>query len=265
MRKRALATILALGASLACTLSAASEPVIEPKQMFQSIFIPAETSTVVEMSNTDVNRITCPVPVTDVVYSVEKGVNVRFLDREVFVKFLVIKKGNEEFHATQPTEFYVVCGEAVYTIIAQPRKAPPRPIRLLAGKGGAIEENRARLQGLPLELKLVQLVREAYSGTLPETYSETNPALTINIFRDLETLVQRIYDVEGEGLRIKELSVTAGKNKDQPLILSEKLFASNALGPERKLAVAIEKTNLKPGESTRVILIEQKNAQKQGN
>ena len=64
-----------------------------------------------------------------------------------------------------------------------------------------------------------------------------------------------ITDPEGEGLQIKELHVTAapGGGAQQ---LTERLFTDPALGPERKTAVAIAKTNLQPGETSRVFVVE---------
>jgi conjugal transfer pilus assembly protein TraK len=250
----------ALGLILAASAGAAEpEPVPEPDLPFRNVVVHPETPTVVEMSSTDVNRVTCAEPIQDVVYSAEKGVSVRFLDREAFVKFLVRKKGTETIHATDPTELYVVCGGAVYTLIAQPRRIPPPPIRLAAPKGDAVRENREHLAGLPRELKLVTLIREAYTGELPESYLVRALNRPVALSPDLTVVVRRLVVVEGEGLQVKELHVTA-KPEPKPdgveRRLAEPLFADPALGPERKAAVAIEKTNLQPGETTRVFVVE---------
>jgi len=84
--------VCALGLLLAGTAGAAEPaPPADPDLPFRSVVVHPETPTVVEMSSTDVNRVTCSEPIQDVVYSAEKGVSVRFLDREAFVKFLVRK------------------------------------------------------------------------------------------------------------------------------------------------------------------------------
>ncbi|MEW6487334.1 MAG: type-F conjugative transfer system secretin TraK [Thermodesulfobacteriota bacterium] len=248
--------VFTLALVLAATAGATEpEPVLEPDLSFRNVVVHPETPTVVEMSSTDVNRVTCAEPIQDVVYSAEKGVSVRFLDREAFVKFLVRKKGTETLYATEPTELYVVCGGAVYTLIAQPRRIPPPPIRLAAPKGDAVRENRAHLGGLPRELKLVTLIREAYTGELPESYLVRPLNRPVALSPNLTVVVRRLVVVEGEGLQVKELHVTA-KPEGGERHLAEPLFADPALGPERKAAVAIEKTNLQPGETTRVFVVE---------
>lgn len=245
-----------LAVFLTATAGAAEpEASADPDLRFRNVVVHPETPTVVEMSTTDVNRVTCSEPIQDVVYSAEKGVSVRFLDREAFVKFLVRKKGTETLYATDPTELYVVCGGAVYTLIAQPRKIPPPPIRLAAPKGDAVRENREHLGGLPRELKLVTLIREAYTGELPESYLVRPVNRPIALAPDLTVVVRRLVLVEGEGLQVKELHVTAGPQEGERH-LAEHLFTNPALGPERKVAVAIEKTNLHPGETTRVLVVE---------
>ncbi|MDF1554844.1 MAG: type-F conjugative transfer system secretin TraK [Deferrisomatales bacterium] len=255
-RWRVLLTVCALALILAAAAGAAEpEPSADPDLRFRNVVVHPETPTVVEMSSTDVNRVTCSEPIQDVVYSAEKGVSVRFLDREAFVKFLVRKKGTETLHATEPTELYVVCGGAVYTLIAQPRRVPPPPIRLAAPKGDAVRENREHLAGLPRELKLVTLIREAYTGELPESYLVRPVNRTVDLSAGLTVVVRRLVLVEGEGLQVKELHVTAGSDGGERH-LAEHLFADPALGPERKAAVAIEKTNLQPGETTRVFVVE---------
>lgn len=255
-RWRPCLTVWALAIALTATAGAEEpEASADPDLRFRNVVVHPESPTVVEMSSTDVNRVTCSEPIQDVVYSAEKGVSVRFLDREAFVKFLVRKKGTETLHATDPTELYVVCGGAVYTLIAQPRKIPPPPIRLAAPKGDAVRENRAHLAGLPRELKLVTLIREAYTGELPDSYLVRPVNRTVALAPDLTVVVRRLVLVEGEGLQVKELHVTA-RPQGGERHLAEHLFTNPALGPERKVAVAIEKTNLHPGETTRVLVVE---------
>jgi len=223
----------------------------------EGVVVQPETPTVVEMSSTDVNRVSCPVAITDVVYSAEKGVTVRFIDREAFVKFLVTRKGAEVAYATNPTELYVVCGGSVYTLIAQPRKIPPAPIRLAPSKVSSVEENRQRLGSLPGEAKLIRILREVATGEIPASYLVRPIRRRVELSADLEVVLHRLIEIEGEGLQVKELRVTAKPSAGPGAVrLREPVFATNALGPERKAAVAIEKTDLGPGEETRVIVVE---------
>ncbi len=132
---------------------------------------------------------------------------------------------------------------------------PPPPIRLAVPKGDTVRENREHLGGLPRELQLVTLIREVYTGELPESYLVRPVNRAVFLSPDLTVVIRRLVVVEGEGLQVKELHVTARAEGGEQQ-LAEHLFADPALGPERKAAVAIVKTHLQPGETTRVFVVE---------
>jgi conjugal transfer pilus assembly protein TraK len=72
---------------------------------------------------------------------------------------------------------------------------------------------------------------------------------------DLDLVRQQVVEIEGVGLRLKSFKATSRSTTE--LELAEKTFLSAAVG-NPILAVAIEQHNLKPKQSTRVFVVEQK-------
>ena len=221
-----------------------------------SNLIPPELTTAVTLSSSDINRIVCSGTVNDLIFSEEKGVDGHFAGNSAFVKFKISKQGEELSYATTPTELYVICNNAVYSLIATPEHIPAVTLRLAPAVTDRLKENVSRFQGLPFEKKVLQLIREASAGEFAESYRVTPAAVPVNLSADLYIKLYRIVEVEGIGLRLKEYSVRATA-AGSTLQLDEKMFLTPEMG-ERIIAVAIEQHNLKPGEATRIFVVEQR-------
>ena len=89
-----------------------------------------ERSTAVQLSNRDVNRVHCPLGITEVHWSKEKPVAIEQQSENVYVKFLVRRVGMSETRTTDPVDIHVVCGGDVYTLIVHPRDLDAQTIRL---------------------------------------------------------------------------------------------------------------------------------------
>ena len=86
-----------------------------------------EITTQVRLSNSDINRVICPVDIKDVIYSEEKGLAVNLSGKNAFVKFLVVKKDGKEMYSMTPSELYFVCdGAGLYDDRHALRAYPPR-------------------------------------------------------------------------------------------------------------------------------------------
>ncbi len=219
--------------------------------------IPAEVATPVELSNHDINRIVCPGPMTDLIFSREKGLTGHFSGNNAFIKFKIEKNGDEYVYTTTPNELFVVCNGAVYTLIATPRDIPSVTLRLASAKGKRFKHNIARYRKMPLEKQALQLIREAYAGSCPSSYRIT-PASgksSLSLSPHLETTLQRTIDVEGVGLRLKQYRVKALGIK--PVAVDETMFLTSAVSPSI-LAVAVEDHTLNRGASIRVFVVEKK-------
>jgi len=217
-------------------------------------FLP-EVATHVRLSSTDVNRVVCSSEIHDVVFSKEKGVDVIVNGRNAFVKFLVKKEPDgKEVYSKTPTELFVVCGEDVYTLITQPARIPSQTIRLSSGVGQRIEENLELMRSLPFEKKVLSMIKSMYMGDIPDSFlvkSVDEPALTIS---GLDVRLKRIIEVEGEGLRGKEYSVTL-KEKDAAKLL-EKDFLHLSI-TKKPLGITLDRLRLDSQDDTaRLFIIE---------
>lgn len=214
-----------------------------------------EIATHVRLSSTDVNRVVCPSEIHDVVFSKEKGVDVKVNGRNAFVKFLVKKEpGGKEEYSNTPTELFVVCGGDVYTLIAQPARIPSRTIRLSSGSEKRIEENIELMGSLPFEKKVLSVMKSMYTGDIPDSFlvkSVDEPVLTTN---GLDVRLKRVIEVEGEGLRGKEFSVKL--NEKDTAKLTEKDFLHPAI-TKKPLGITLDKLRLdSPGDTARLFIVE---------
>ena len=164
-----------------------------------------EVTTQVRLSNSDINRVICPVDIKDAIYSEEKGLTVNLSGKNAFVKFLVLKKDGKEMYSSVPSELYFVCDGAVYTMIAIPARIPAQTVQLIPGKAGTAKKNMELYGELPFEKKIITIVKRVYTNDVPDSFTKTVVGKKIDIFKDLDVILRAIYAIEGEGLRVKEL------------------------------------------------------------
>jgi len=207
----------------------------------------------IELSSSDVNRITCQGGIKDMVFSKEKGITVKFSGRDAFVKFRTAQKDGRTVYSTTPSEIFIVCGENVYNLIAIPRRIPARSVRLSPGKMENIKKNRSLLGSLPFEKKVLGAIRSLYTDEIPDSFTVTAPNRKVDIFRDLNLILSRIAVVDGEGLQVKEYrAALADANKDK-IEISEKDFLRNEIST-RPIAISLDRLILKKGERLRVFV-----------
>ena len=219
--------------------------------------VPAEVPTMVELSGREINRIVCPGQMTDLIFSEEKGLTGHFSGNNAFVKFTAEEVGGKLKYSKEPSEIYVVCNGSVYTIIGAPAEINAATVRLALPKSETVEKNIARYKNMPLEKQALQLIKEAYSGAFPSSYQVTDKAVPVSLCPDLDLVQQQIVEVEGVGLRLKTFKATSRLTTD--IDLEEKTFLSSRIG-NPILAVAVEQHTLKPKQSTRVFVVEKKEA-----
>lgn len=239
MQDKLLAVILLL--CIASQLQAADHPV------------PPEFSTSVALSNRDINRIACPGTINDLIFSEEKGIVGHFSRNNAFIKFKIEQQGNERLYATEPSELFVICDQAVYTLIATPKNISSATIWLAPPPEKRIQVNIDAYAELPLEKQVLRLIREAYSDTLQSGYrlsQLTGRSLYIGRF---EVKPIRQVLVDGIGLSLKEYTATS--KTDTPASLNEETLLKAFIG-KNLLAVAIASPEILPGESSKVFIVE---------
>lgn len=232
--------------------AAASDAIAET---WPEVVLP-EVTTRVRLSSTDVNRLVCSDGIKDVVFSQEKGVKVKVTDGNAFIKFQAVKKGDEMIYTEVPSEFHVVCGEEIYSLIGIPKRVPAQTIRLSSGKKTKIRQNLTIFKGMPLETKILTLIRQSYTDQIPESYMVRTVGRQIDLFPSLWMSLRREIVVEGEGLAVREYLVSLREGAGE-VRLTERDFLRSEL-TSRPLAVAVDELLLAEGVQSRVFIVEQR-------
>ncbi|WP_429885624.1 TraK domain-containing protein [Geoalkalibacter halelectricus] len=213
-----------------------------------------EITTRIRLSSTDVNRLVCSEDIRDLTFSQEKGIEVRIVGKNAFIKFTAVRQGNRTLYSETPSEFFVVCGQSVYNLVSIPEQIPAQVVQLSSGQGERVRQNLALFEGLPLERKALRLIREAYADAPAASYLVRPLRRDLDLFAELELRLVREILVEGEGLRLREL--VARLRPGQPgLRLKEQMFLRTEL-VDNPVAVAVEELLLQPGETTRIFVVE---------
>lgn len=218
--------------------------------------IPPEVATKIRLSSSDLNRISCSSEIKDALTSTEKGVVIKITGKDAFIKFKVTKRGDKLVYSTTPTELYVVCGDETYSMVAVPQRIPSQTIRLSSGKERKIKDNVALYSGLPFEKMMLKAIQDVYTEQIPDSYTVTKIENRFDSYREIRLVLKRVVDVEGEGLRIKEYLVSP-KDGIKEFKMNEKMFMRTELA-ENPVAVSIERHVLRPGDTTRAFVVEQR-------
>jgi len=218
--------------------------------------IPPEVTTKIRLSSSDLNRISCSSEIKDALTSTEKGVVIKITGKDAFVKFKVLKRGDKLVYSTTPTELYVVCGNDTYSMVAVPQRVPSQTIRLSSGKERKIKDNAAIYSGLPFEKIMLKAIQDVYTEQIPESYTVLRTDKRIEVYKEVRMVLKRVVDVEGEGLRIKEYLVSL-KDGTTEFKMNEKMFIRTELA-ENPVAVSLERHILRPGDTARAFVVEQR-------
>lgn len=228
---------------------------MDPGVDLPTVVLP-EVSTTIRLSSSDMNRISCQSEIKEALTSSEKGASIKITGKDAFVKFKVIKKPDGKMvYATTPTEFYVVCGDNTYTLIAYPQRIQSQTIRLSTGKEKKIKENMSLFAGLPFEKKVLKAVKDVYTENIPESYSVTRLEKKITSHKEVDLYLKRLVDIEGEGMLVKEFEVLL--KGTTPFKMSEKMFLKMGVA-ENPVAISLENHVLRPSQTTRVFIVEQR-------
>jgi conjugal transfer pilus assembly protein TraK len=242
------------GSALAITLILTAAAFAQPPEGAKVVY--PEVASLIKLSSTDVNRFVCADRIKDVVYSKEKGINVRYSGKDAFVKFLIELKNGEKQYVAGPTELFIVCGEDTYNVIAAPdRNVPSQTVYLSSGQQASIKKNLALFAGMPYEEKILSILKDVYTNALPESFDVARVNKPFDLFRDVSLTLVRVVEVGGEGLRVKEYSAVL---KNQPMgavALKEKDFLLKELA-QNPAGIAIDKHNLKVGDIARILVVE---------
>jgi conjugal transfer pilus assembly protein TraK len=227
----------------------------DPEGEWPSV-IPPEVATKIRLSSSDLNRISCSSEIRDALTSTEKGVVIKITGKDAFIKFKVTKRGDKLVYSSTPTELYVVCGDETYSMVAVPQRIPSQTIRLSSGKERKIRANASLYAGLPFEKMMLKAIQDVYTEQIPDSYTIMNKDQRFDSYREIRMTLKRVVDVEGEGLRVKEYLVSL-KDGIKEFRMNEKMLIRTELA-ENPVAISIERHILRPGDTTRAFVVEQR-------
>lgn len=232
-----------------------------PYKTFSSnvVTVLPEIATVVDMSNTDVNRVICPDKSgeVNVVYSTEKGLIAKVVENNVFIKFNVLKKKEgiqeETFYKTTPSEMYIICGGEVFSLIVMPKNIPTQVIKLSTGERERIKQNVKAFAGMPFEDRVLDLIISAYKDSIPSGYTVERRMTDVPLYENMRIVMQRVVSVDGTGLRLIEYQVKSLKDN---IRVDESTFLRPEISGRIPVAIALEDHVLTPLRPVRLFVVE---------
>jgi len=213
--------------------------------------------TPVEMSNRDINRVTCvDGAINDAFFSQEKGIVVENNGNNSFIKFLIQDDGLNQEYVSSRSEFYLVCAGEIYTLMVSPKDIPGQTIRLSTGAKNRIKDNQELLSPLPDEERAVYLTMAALEDDIPDSFSVSTNTNSEWVSRmtagkpNTQLALRRTIRVDGLGLSLKEFLVRTSTTTT----FSETDFLSSAIG-ESIFAVTMDPLSLEPGQVGRLFVV----------
>lgn len=204
----------------------------------------------ISVSLKDLSRIHCSSPITNVLYSKEKEIEIKTPNGDSYVKILprktTLESGEEHYdYATFPREAYIECGGQTYSIVMVPKDIPAQTIILKSQYTDykkASEFERANTY----EKTILDLVKKGYLEEVPDGYDTKVIGKTIGNFKEIDLTLTKEYI--GSRYIVDEYLIEAKK----PIEVYESMFVPYIQNP---LAITIVKMILNHNESTRMIVV----------
>lgn len=204
----------------------------------------------ISVSLKDLSRIHCSSPITNVLYSKEKEVEIKTPNGDSYVKILprktTLESGEEKYeYATFPREAYIECGGQTYSIVMVPKDIPAQTIILKSQYTDykkASEFERANTY----EKTILDLVKKGYLEEIPDGYDSKLIGKSVGSFKEINLTLTKEYT--GGRYIVDEYLIEAKK----PIEIYESMFVPYIQNP---LAITIVKMILNHNESTRMIVV----------
>lgn len=212
-----------------------------------------------KLSNRDVNHIVCEAgDITDVKFSQEKAIAVEINGENAWIKFLV-KEISDNGTVTrqfvhEQSEFFITCGDVVYSIYSDPSDVQGQIVRLKRPAGQMSSENRQIMGTLPEEDRAITVSLAMLRDRIPASF-QTMAANSVPMLLDVPggsvrlTEVRRV-GVDGAGISSSEYRVAS----DFDVNLNEMMFLNSALGADI-FAITLDRLHLSPGETGRLVIV----------
>lgn len=223
------------------------------------VVVPPEIVTRVELSNHDINRITCQGgrAVKDVIVSKEKNILKTIQGPNAYIKFGILQDiDGKRLYRSEPAEIYVLCGEEAvnYTLIGIPKNIDAQQIQLSA-PDESIRKNLSLFEGMEFEKKIITIIKQGYLGNFPDSYKVSTPRKKLATgVNGIQAMVSAVVDIDGEGLRLKIINLDL--DADSPVDVREKMFLNRGI-TDNPIGIALDYHTVKKGRTTRLFILEQ--------
>jgi conjugal transfer pilus assembly protein TraK len=221
------------------------------------VYVKPNRTTMVEMSSLDINRVYCDGEITDAIFSEEKGVKIKIVKNNAFVKFIMKKIEDKEIPIDKPVDLFFVCNDQVYSIIALPKRIPSTFV-YLESKDKKIQEVVEKTKDIPYEKRLLDIIKAIYVNKYEPNYQIVKMNKEFYLFKDVKVVLEKIINIEGEGLRAKVFSLTTQFNSNTQYVeIKEKDFVRKEL-TTIPLAISLDKTRLQGKDKATLIILEKR-------
>jgi conjugal transfer pilus assembly protein TraK len=224
------------------------------------VVVQPDVATQIDLSSRDINRITCEGRnVKDVIFSQEKGLLKTIEGGNAYIKFLIKQDGTgKKLYRAETAEIYVVCGSdsTNYTLIATPKLIPAQHVRLINPSNDKIAKNQSMFEGMEFEKKILTVMKQAYTASLPASYTTDKAQRKIpSGINGVAAVQTQSTNIDGEGLRIKIINLDITDNSTE-INVRESDFIKPGLA-DNPVAITLDHHTIKKGRTTRLFILEQ--------
>ncbi|WP_048577687.1 type-F conjugative transfer system secretin TraK [Sphingobium salicis] len=221
------------------------------------IALPDQTSTL-RLSNRDINHVICAGgEIEDVKFSAEKAIAVERAGSDAWIKFLVREIDDTGMvtrtYVTVPSEFFITCNGAVYSLYAEPSDIPAQTVMLQPGSAQRAQANEDLLGPLVEEERAVSITLSMLQDRIPASFTTAatrSGPIRLGLLPDASIEERRRIEIDGSGLSASEYLVSVPTDT----LLDERSFLDSALGANI-FAVTLDRGNLAAGETARLIVV----------
>gem|GEM_PF-1783838 len=232
-----------------------AETLIERLKSFKNTpqIVEDEDHQAVEVSLKDVTRIVCFTNITRTVYSKEKGIEIKTVDKNAFIKNLpkeIVEPSSGRIaieYDSRPKEVYIVCGDKTFSLLLIPKDIPANTIYL---KSSYVDKEKAFSfeKSGDYENMILKLIRSAYLEDIPEGYDVEDIGKVVREYQEVRLVHKRNYT--GIMFQVQEYVLIAIKE----LNINE-ITLLEAVSPKNPLAVSIVSPVMRPNEQSRFFIV----------
>jgi len=206
-----------------------------------------------DISLKDVSRLVCFTDIEKVIYSREKGIEIKTSGRNAYIKNLPKESVNPITgrlmveYDSRPKELYVICGEKTFSLILIPQDIPAVTAYLQSSHADTMKA-LAHEKSSTYEDTILSLIKSAYFEEIPPGYEVSEINKPEKEFKEL--LIVHSKDYTGTMYQVQEYVLIAKAE-----ITIDEMTILNTLKPVNPLAVSIVSMYLRNGEQSRVFIV----------